>query len=55
VRDADGTPAGVLVRPDGVVAWACDGIGATTGTAAAEGLDAALRRWAGAPAPSLAR
>jgi hypothetical protein len=55
VRDADGTPAGVLVRPDGVVAWACDGIGATTGTAAAEALDAALRRWAGAPVPSLAR
>jgi hypothetical protein len=38
------TPAGVLVRPDGVVAWATD----STDT----GLDAALRRWAGVPEPA---
>jgi hypothetical protein len=34
----------VLVRPDGVVAWATD-------TAETTGLDAALHRWTGAPAP----
>ncbi|MFJ8623554.1 FAD-dependent monooxygenase [Kitasatospora sp. NPDC093550] len=54
------TPVGVLVRPDGVVAWACDsaavtGPEATTGPQraggleSAAGLEAALRRWAGAP------
>ncbi|MBB6379082.1 2-polyprenyl-6-methoxyphenol hydroxylase-like FAD-dependent oxidoreductase [Pseudonocardia eucalypti] len=42
VADAPATPAGVLVRPDGVVAWASD-------SADPAGLDAALRRWAGAP------
>jgi 2-polyprenyl-6-methoxyphenol hydroxylase-like FAD-dependent oxidoreductase len=42
VRDAPGTPTGVLVRPDGVVAWA-------RGTDADGGLEAALRRWAGTP------
>lgn len=39
VFDESGTPAGILVRPDGVVAWASD-------TDDATGLDAALRRWA---------
>jgi hypothetical protein len=43
VTDAHATPTGVLVRPDGVVAWASD----TTDTA---GLEAALRQWIGAPA-----
>jgi 2-polyprenyl-6-methoxyphenol hydroxylase-like FAD-dependent oxidoreductase len=42
VTDDHATPTGVLVRPDGVVAWACD----TTDTT---GLEAALRRWTGAP------
>lgn len=42
VADDRATPTGVLVRPDGVVAWACD-------TADPVGLEAALRRWAGAP------
>jgi hypothetical protein len=37
-------PAGVLGRPDGVVAWAS--------AAGAAGLDAALRRWTGAPSSS---
>ncbi|MFD3912992.1 FAD-dependent monooxygenase [Streptomyces sp. NPDC058603] len=45
VTDGHGTPTGVLVRPDGVVAWASD----TTGGAAVAGLEAALRRWTGAP------
>jgi 2-polyprenyl-6-methoxyphenol hydroxylase-like FAD-dependent oxidoreductase len=50
VTDEHATPTGVLVRPDGVVAWAAD----TTDRidpepAAIAGLDAALRRWAGAP------
>ncbi|MCA1219048.1 FAD-dependent monooxygenase, partial [Streptomyces sp. 8L] len=45
VRDGDATPSGVLVRPDGVVAWASD----TTGSTAAAGLETALRRWAGEP------
>ncbi|MGW7254723.1 FAD-dependent oxidoreductase [Streptomyces sp. NPDC054834] len=45
VTDGHATPAGVLVRPDGVVAWASD----TTDTAAVAGLEAALHRWAGAP------
>ncbi|MEW2547189.1 FAD-dependent monooxygenase [Streptomyces sp. NPDC047002] len=48
VTDAPGAPAapaapiGVLVRPDGVVAWAAD-----PGAEDAAGLDAALHRWAG--------
>lgn len=42
VTDDHTTPTGVLVRPDGVVAWASD----TTDSA---GLEAALRQWAGAP------
>ncbi|MFI9274491.1 FAD-dependent oxidoreductase [Kitasatospora sp. NPDC052896] len=48
VTDDHATPTGVLVRPDGVVAWASD----TTGTAAVTGLEAALHRWAGAPSCS---
>ncbi|WP_372511141.1 FAD-dependent monooxygenase [Streptomyces cylindrosporus] len=44
--DRHATPTGVLVRPDGVVAWASDSADAT-------GLDAALRRWAGAPSPAV--
>jgi hypothetical protein len=44
VTDGPATPTRVLVRPDGVVAWASD----TTDVA---GLDAALRRWTGAPSP----
>ncbi|MFF4730231.1 FAD-dependent monooxygenase [Streptomyces mirabilis] len=48
VADDHATPTGVLVRPDGVVAWASD----TTDVAAATGLEAALRGWAGAPSPS---
>ncbi|GHE14949.1 FAD-dependent oxidoreductase [Streptomyces alanosinicus] len=47
VTDDRATPTGVLVRPDGVVAWACDT--ADTDTAAVTGLEAALRRWAGTP------
>jgi len=43
VADAPAAPAGVLVRPDGVIAWARD-------DADPDGLDAALRRWAGEPA-----
>ena len=42
VTDGPATPTGVLVRPDGVVAWACDSADAT-------GLEAALVRWVGAP------
>ncbi|GAA3547760.1 FAD-dependent monooxygenase [Amycolatopsis ultiminotia] len=42
VPDDEATPAGILVRPDGVVAWASD-------TADATGLEAALHRWSGAP------
>lgn len=45
VTDAPATPAGVLVRPDGVVAWASD-------TPDVTGLEAVLRRWAGAPSAS---
>ncbi|CAM5533262.1 FAD-dependent oxidoreductase OS=Streptomyces rimosus subsp. rimosus (strain ATCC / DSM 40260 / JCM 4667 / NRRL 2234) OX=1265868 GN=SRIM_040215 PE=4 SV=1 [Streptomyces rimosus subsp. rimosus] len=45
VTDEHAEPVGVLVRPDGVVAWASD----TTGAAAVGNLEAALRRWAGAP------
>ncbi|WP_308014161.1 FAD-dependent oxidoreductase [Streptantibioticus parmotrematis] len=43
VADGPGTPTGVLVRPDGVIAWAAD-------DTSADGLDATLRRWAGEPA-----
>jgi aromatic ring hydroxylase-like protein len=42
-RRVGATPTGVLVRPDGVVAWATD-------TTDVTGLDAALHRWTGAPA-----
>ncbi|MDJ1137582.1 FAD-dependent oxidoreductase [Streptomyces iconiensis] len=49
VPDAPATPAGVLVRPDGVVAWASD-VPDTTATVTT--LEAALRRWAGPPPPS---
>ncbi|KIF75807.1 FAD-dependent oxidoreductase [Streptomyces sp. 150FB] len=48
VNDDHATPTGVtgmLVRPDGVIAWASD----TDGPADTTGLEAALRRWAGAP------
>ncbi|MDF2264920.1 FAD-dependent monooxygenase [Streptomyces coacervatus] len=48
MTDDQATPTGVLVRPDGVVAWASD----TTDTTAATGLEAALHRWAGAPSSS---
>ena len=42
-------PAGLLVRPDGVVAWASDG-----GDGSVDDLAAALRRWSGAPAATAA-
>jgi hypothetical protein len=45
VTDDHATPTGVLVRPDGVVAWASD----TTDTTDTTDLAAALHRWAGAP------
>jgi hypothetical protein len=45
VTDDHATPTGGLVRPDGVVARACD----TTDIA---GVEAALHRWAGAPSSS---
>ncbi|MFD9285078.1 FAD-dependent monooxygenase [Streptomyces mirabilis] len=48
VTDDHATPTGVLVRPDGVVAWASD----TTDVAAVTGLETALRGWAGTPSPS---
>jgi 2-polyprenyl-6-methoxyphenol hydroxylase-like FAD-dependent oxidoreductase len=44
VTDNHATPTGVLVRPDGVVAWATD-------TTDATGLEAALHQWTGAPSP----
>jgi hypothetical protein len=47
VTDDNATPTGVLVRPDGVVAWASD----TTDTAVT-GLEAALHRWVGTPTAS---
>ncbi|HVV20402.1 MAG TPA: FAD-dependent monooxygenase [Pseudonocardiaceae bacterium] len=47
VTDDPAAPAGLLVRPDGVVAWACD----TVDVPAVAALEAALRRWAGEPAP----
>ncbi|MFB7594041.1 FAD-dependent monooxygenase [Streptomyces sp. NPDC056160] len=40
------TPAAMLVRPDGVVAWACD----TPDTPAGPTLEETLHRWAGTPA-----
>ena len=40
VTDDHATPTGVLVRPDGVVAWAVDSADVT-------GLEETLRRWAG--------
>jgi hypothetical protein len=43
---AEARPTAVLVRPDGVVAWASDTVG---GTATVADLDTALHRWAGAP------
>jgi 2-polyprenyl-6-methoxyphenol hydroxylase-like FAD-dependent oxidoreductase len=46
VPDGDGAPVGMLVRPDGVVAWASDGTGGT------DGLAAVLHRWAGHTASS---
>ncbi|MET7353967.1 FAD-dependent monooxygenase [Streptomyces mirabilis] len=48
VTDDHATPTGVLVRPDGVVAWASD----TTDVAAVTSLETALRGWAGAPSSS---
>jgi 2-polyprenyl-6-methoxyphenol hydroxylase-like FAD-dependent oxidoreductase len=53
VADAGRAPAGVLVRPDGVVSWAADQAGADAGLMAATlpvSLEAALTRWAGPPA-----
>ncbi|OIJ93742.1 FAD-dependent oxidoreductase [Streptomyces sp. MUSC 14] len=44
------TPTALLVRPDGVVAWACE-TADTTDPAAVAGLEAALHRWAGGAAP----
>ncbi|MFC7640602.1 hypothetical protein ACFQX6_05960 [Streptosporangium lutulentum] len=38
-------PAGLLVRPDGFVAWASDTVGADPGS-----LEAALSTWLGTPA-----
>ncbi|MFD2416810.1 FAD-dependent monooxygenase [Amycolatopsis pigmentata] len=49
VTGGHATPSGVLVRPDGVVAWATDSTGNTGDTDSTAGLEAALRRWAGAP------
>jgi 2-polyprenyl-6-methoxyphenol hydroxylase-like FAD-dependent oxidoreductase len=46
VADGPATPLGVLVRPDGVVAWATDTDTDTDRTA----LGDTLHRWAGAPA-----
>ncbi|HFK2919533.1 TPA: FAD-dependent monooxygenase [Stenotrophomonas maltophilia] len=45
VHDTLGLGA-VLVRPDGIVAWACDAGGDATGLAEA------LRRWSGSPVPA---
>ncbi|WP_405953679.1 FAD-dependent monooxygenase [Streptomyces phaeochromogenes] len=45
VTDGQATPAGVLVRPDGVVAWASE----ANGIAAVAGLESALHRWTGTP------
>jgi 2-polyprenyl-6-methoxyphenol hydroxylase-like FAD-dependent oxidoreductase len=46
VTDDHATPTGVLVRPDGVVAWASDSTDITR-------LEAALHRWSGAPSSAL--
>ncbi|MEV2232220.1 FAD-dependent monooxygenase [Streptomyces phaeochromogenes] len=48
LTDDDATPTGVLVRPDGVVAWASD----ATDIAAVTGLESALHRWTGTPSSS---
>jgi hypothetical protein len=48
VPDGDGAPVGMLVRPDGVVAWASESTDDTDG----RDLAAVLRRWAGHPAAS---
>ncbi|WP_345029029.1 FAD-dependent monooxygenase [Kutzneria kofuensis] len=48
VPDDFATPAGVLVRPDGVVAWASD-------SSDADGLEAALQHWAGVVAVRIGR
>ena len=48
VIDDAATPAGVLVRPDGVVAWAADSDDIA-------GLEAVLRQWAGAPLSVVSR
>ncbi|MFF5007218.1 hypothetical protein ACFY3G_30855 [Streptomyces phaeochromogenes] len=45
VTDGHATPTGMLVRPDGVVAWASD----ATDIAAVTGLESALHRWTGTP------
>ncbi|MYQ43971.1 NAD(P)-binding protein [Streptomyces sp. SID4985] len=47
VTDTHATPAGVLIRPDGVIAWASD----TTDTSELPELETALLRWAGEPSP----
>ncbi|MFF4598786.1 FAD-dependent monooxygenase [Amycolatopsis sp. NPDC001319] len=44
VPDGPAAPAGLLLRPDGVVAWATD-------TPDPAGLASALQQWAGAPSP----
>jgi hypothetical protein len=44
--DAYRTATGILVRPDGVIAWAIDSTDPSVGVA---GLSSALHRWAGAP------
>jgi len=45
-------PTGVLVRPDGVVAWATDTSTDTSTSTDTTGLESALHRWTGAPSPS---
>lgn len=45
VTDGQATPTGVLVRPDGVVAWASE----ANDIAAVAGLESALHRWTGTP------
>ncbi|MFD8914735.1 FAD-dependent monooxygenase [Streptomyces sp. NPDC059575] len=47
VTDTPATPAGLLIRPDGVIAWASD----TADTSELPELEAALLRWAGEPSP----